>query len=177
VTYGLRLVLVLAAGVNAAARPQLYAQPVGQSGHVTSYECNPFTCTITDLGPLLKLTMRIYGTWADFADASVTRTRGLIGTTLTNCTNNVSLTVSADTDPYDSYLGEGIEVMSHAEQFGVTIQDARRSYLCTAAVAQVEYRLVAEGHRTDEVALFHGATDLITLGNAYFDRNRTLAAV
>jgi hypothetical protein len=33
------------------------------------------------------------------------------------------------------------------------------------------------GHSTGDVDLFRGATDLFTLGNVYFDRNRTLAAV
>ena len=33
------------------------------------------------------------------------------------------------------------------------------------------------GRSTDDVELFRGATDLITLGNVYFDRKRTLAAV
>jgi hypothetical protein len=33
------------------------------------------------------------------------------------------------------------------------------------------------GHTTNEVELFRGAEDLITLGNVYFDRKRTLAAV
>jgi hypothetical protein len=33
------------------------------------------------------------------------------------------------------------------------------------------------GRSTDEVELFRGATDLITLGNVYFDRKRRLAAV
>jgi hypothetical protein len=33
------------------------------------------------------------------------------------------------------------------------------------------------GHSTSEVELFRGAVDLITLGNVYFDRKRTLAAV
>jgi hypothetical protein len=33
------------------------------------------------------------------------------------------------------------------------------------------------GHTTDEVELFRGAVDVITLGNVYFDRKRTLAAV
>jgi hypothetical protein len=33
------------------------------------------------------------------------------------------------------------------------------------------------GRSTNEVDLFRGATDLITLGNVYFDRKRTLAAV
>jgi hypothetical protein len=32
------------------------------------------------------------------------------------------------------------------------------------------------GHSTDEVELFRGAADLITLGNVYFDRKRTLSA-
>ena len=33
------------------------------------------------------------------------------------------------------------------------------------------------GHATDEVELFRGASDLISLGNVYFDRKRTLSAV
>jgi hypothetical protein len=33
------------------------------------------------------------------------------------------------------------------------------------------------GHSTGEVELFRGAADLITLGNVYFDKKRTLAAV
>lgn len=33
------------------------------------------------------------------------------------------------------------------------------------------------GHTTDEVDLFRGATDLIALGNVYFDRARSLALV
>ncbi len=33
------------------------------------------------------------------------------------------------------------------------------------------------GHSTSEVELFRGAVDLIKLGNVYFDKKRTLAAV
>ena len=33
------------------------------------------------------------------------------------------------------------------------------------------------GHSTNEVELFRGAADLMTLGNVYFDKKRTLAAV
>lgn len=33
------------------------------------------------------------------------------------------------------------------------------------------------GRSTNEVDLFRGATDLMTLGNVYFDKKRTLAAV
>ena len=33
------------------------------------------------------------------------------------------------------------------------------------------------GLSSEDVQLFRGATDLITLGNVYFDRKRTLAAV
>jgi hypothetical protein len=33
------------------------------------------------------------------------------------------------------------------------------------------------GRRTNEVGKFRGAIDLITLGNVYFDKNRTIAAV
>ena len=42
---------------------------------------------------------------------------------------------------------------------------------------QVITLMNSPAHSTDEVEIFRGATDLITLGNVYFDRNRTLAAV
>jgi hypothetical protein len=50
--------------------------------------------------------------------------------------------------------------------------------LVTAARAN-QFRALRDspGHTTNEVELFRGAVDLITLGNVYFDRKRTLAAV
>jgi hypothetical protein len=43
--------------------------------------------------------------------------------------------------------------------------------------AQFRRVLFGLGPTTDDVGLFRGAVDLITLGNVYFDRKRTVAAV
>jgi hypothetical protein len=68
----------------------------------------------------------------------------------------------------------------HLEQFRLERAfNVPKPYDLVTADRANQFRALRDspGHTTNEVELFRGAADLITLGNVYFDRKRTLAAV
>jgi hypothetical protein len=109
---------LMTAAVLLAAVPSGHAQ--GRAGTLTSYYCNPSTCLKYSIGPILKVTMNMYGSWQDVDDPNITRDRAILGTTTTKCSSDVTVDMYGDT-VYDSYLGDGIIVVSESSQFGFDV--------------------------------------------------------